>query len=336
MTGYIYNTATSSTTDNIPMEKTEHQKITIGISSCLLGERVRFDSGHKKNAYITGVLSNYFDFHPFCPEVAIGLSIPRETIRLVKHHDKIHCEGSKTPELNVTDQLYAIAEEQKEWHKTIFGYIVKKDSPSCGMERVKVYSKGAPSRIGQGLYTQQLMKNFPHLPIEEEGRLEDAHLRENFIQRVYVYARWQAMMKEGINVSKLQQFHAQHKYLLMSHNQSSARELGILAAESDKNTLATTANHYLNNMMVLLKKIATRKNHVNTLQHIQGYLKTKIDTDDKAELNEVIEEYRQGLLPLIVPITLLRHHFRKHPNAYITQSYYMAPHPGELMLMNRI
>lgn len=311
-------------------------KLNIGISSCLLGEKVRFDSGHKKNSYITSVLADYFNFMSFCPEVSIGLGIPRETIRLVSIDDKTRCVGTKTSDLDVTEQLYESAEKRKRWHEELCGYILKKDSPSCGMERVKVYKEDMPSRKGIGLYAERLMQNFPNLPVEEEGRLEDARLRENFIQRVYIYARWKALVSEEISLAKLQSFHAQHKYIFMSHNQLKAKALGALLTGTTASDIETLAQRYLTNMMVLLKIIATRNNHVNTLQHIQGYLKNHLDADDKQELHTAIGEYRKGLLPLIVPITLLRHHFRRNPNTYITNSYYMQPHPGELMLLNNL
>lgn len=312
------------------------ENIRIGISSCLLGESVRFDSGHKRNAYITGVLQNYFDFISFCPEVEIGLGIPREPIRLVSIAGDIRCQGTKNSTLDVTDKLQAIADKQKSWHRQLCGYILKKDSPSCGMERVKIYSKGAPSREGVGLYAKTLLQNFPFLPVEEEGRLEDPALRENFIQRVYTYSRWKAIQQPQLTLSDLQNFHAQHKYIFMSHNQTKARELGALLATNKNTELNSLADKYLEAMMLTLKFIATKKNHVNTLQHIQGYLKNSLDADDKKELNVVIEDYRKGLLPLIVPITLLRHHFRKNPNDYIDQSLYLSPYPGELMLLNHI
>lgn len=321
------------------MHAEEIPQIKVGVSSCLMGENVRFDSGHKKNSYITGILSNYFDFAPFCPEVSIGLGTPRETIRLVNVDDEVRCVGTKTVDLDVTAELYQSAEDQKGWHVDLSGYILKKDSPSCGMERVKLYKgieKGhMAEKTGVGIYAKRLMENFPHLPVEEEGRLGDAALRENFIQRVYIYARWQEMEKEGFTLAKLQAFHAQHKYIFMSHNQSLGRALGASLANSDQE-INELAQQYLASMMALLKSIATRKNHVNTLQHIQGYLKNDLDAGDKEELRATIEEYHKGLLPLIVPITLLRHHFRRNPKNYIENSYYLQPHPGELMLLNHI
>ncbi|MBA6414520.1 DUF1722 domain-containing protein [Colwellia sp. 6M3] len=311
-------------------------KISIGISSCLLGHKVRFDSGHKNNSYINNTLSEYFDFIPFCPEVEIGLGIPRETIRLVLLDDKVHCVGSKNPDLDVTDRLKDCAEEQKIWQQNLSGYILKKDSPSCGMERVRLYKGDMPDRIGVGIYAQKLMENYPNLPVEEEGRLGDAILRENFIQRVFIYARWQKLALEGLSLQTLNRFHAQHKYIFMSHNQAMAKELGHWLAQAHAEDPSEVLPQYLTKMMTLLKLRASRKGHVNTLHHLQGYLKNFISADDKTELVDIIDQYRNGLLPLIVPITLLRHHFRRFPNDYITDSYYMKPHPKELMLLNSL
>jgi len=318
------------------MNRESLEKIKIGISSCLMGEKVRFDSGHKRNAYINGILSNFFEFTGFCPEVEIGLSIPREPIRLVTLNDKVRCVGTRNPELDVTEDLYRSADEQQFWHRQLCGYILKKGSPSCGMERVRLYKGDIPDRKGVGLYAERLMRNFPDLPVEEEGRLEDPVLRENFIQRVYIYSRWQKLMAQAVSMKSLTLFHAQHKYIYMSHDQSMTKKLGAWLAENHKSDLATLAGQYLSKMMTLLKHPATRKNHVNTLQHIQGYLKNHLDVDDKLELTTSISQYREGLLPLIVPITLLRHHFRHHPSKYIGDSYYMQPHPAELMLLNNL
>ena len=312
------------------------EKIKIGISSCLMGEKVRFDSGHKRNAYINGILSNFFEFTAFCPEVEIGLSIPREPIRLVTLNDEVRCVGIRTPGLDVTEDLYRSADEQQFWHRQLCGYILKKGSPSCGMERVSLYKGDIPDRTGVGLYAERLMQNFPDLPVEEEGRLEDPVLRENFIQRVYIYSRWHKLMTQAVSMKSLTLFHAQHKYIYMSHNQLMAKQLGSWLAENHKSDLATLTRQYISKMTILLKHPATRKNHVNTLQHIQGYLKKYLDADDKLELTTNINQYREGLLPLIVPITLLRHHFRRHPNNYISDSYYMQPHPAELMLLNSL
>ena len=314
----------------------EHEKILIGISSCLIGDKVRFDGGHKQNRYILDTLGHYFGFRPFCPEMAIGLGVPRDTIRLIESDIGVEAVGVKNPEHNVTRQLIDTAEAQKSWQEKIFGYIVKKDSPSCGMERVRVWSKDQAQRRGTGLYTETMMRNFPQLPVEEEGRLGDPLLRENFIQRVYVYKRWRDMHDEGLDWDALTDFHARHKLILFSHNQELGRQLGRELAEAHKQPLEEYAPSYLAQLMKILKITARRSNYVNVLEHIRGYLKHEMDSDDKAELTGSIENYRRGLLPLIVPITLLRHHFRKTPNEYIERSYYMRPHPDELMLLNSL
>ncbi len=312
------------------------EKIAVGISSCLLGEPVRFDGGHKNNAYIVKTLGQYFRFIPFCPEMDIGLGVPRESIRLVEQETGIRCVGSKNPELDVTEQLIACADQQKKWHQSVCGYILKKDSPSCGMERVRVYRNDQPQRKGTGLYAQQLLTNFPHLPVEEEGRLGDPVLRENFIQRVLIFQRWRTLMEQQPKPAGITQFHARHKLILMSHDQTRYREIGKLVADIGNWQIKEFCDHYLAELMAILRIPASRKNHVNVLQHIQGYLKRDLDKEDKHELTETIHQYRLGLLPLIVPITLLRHHFRKSPNDYIDQSYYMDPHPSELMLLNEL
>lgn len=309
-------------------------KLPVGISSCLLGEKVRYDGGHKNNAYINGTLGEYFEFQPFCPEMAIGLGVPRKTIRLVQIDEEIRCRGSDDEAIDVTEQLSQCAAEQKTWQQQLCGYIFKKDSPSCGMERVKVFNKGQPSKSGIGIYARVTMENFPWLPVEEEGRLGDARLRENFIQRVYVLNRWYQLMAEGLTVHRLGNFHSRHKLILMSHSQKGCQALGQLVAGVTKESLLADAEKYLLMMMSTLKKIAKRRNHVNVLQHIQGYLKKNLDTDDKAELTEVIRRYADEELPLIVPITLLKHHFRKAPDEYIANSFYMTPHPQELKLLN--
>jgi len=318
--------------------KKAFSEVKIGVSSCLLGENVRFDAGHKKNQYLSNVLSHYFEFLPFCPEVAIGLGVPREPIRLINEDNIIKCVGTKNTDFDVTNKLVSIANEQVDWHGKISGYILKKDSPSCGMERVKVYKPASPKqkipeKNGTGIYAQQLINNFPDLPVEEEGRLNDLIIRENFIQRVYVYHRWHQMLSTNFSLKDIQQFHAQHKYIFMSHSQSALKELGALLAKNHPD-ITELAKNYLSQAMALLKNKATKSNHANTLLHIQGYLKKFISADNKQELNETIEQYRNGYVPLIVPITLLRHHFRKYPNDYIEQSFYLWPHPGELMLLN--
>lgn len=316
---------------------TEHSsKIPVGISSCLLGEQVRYDGGHKNNEYIRQTLGQYFDFRAFCPEVASGMSIPRPTIQLRYSEHGIRSVGVKDHRMDVTDQIQSACAQQQ-WLNEMCGYILKKDSPSCGMERVRIYrDNNYADRTGTGLFAQFIKDRYPLLPMEEEGRLGDPHLRENFIQRVYVFYRWKKLISEPITEQRLTDFHARHKLIAMSHDQNKAKALGRLLANSEKTALETIAAEYINGLMNCLRIVATRGNHVNVLQHIQGYLKKSLDKDDKAELKETVDRYQQGQLPLIVPITLLRHHFRRQPDKFIGQSYYMSPYPEEISLLNQI
>ena len=317
-------------------QNSDPEKIPVGISSCLAGEKVRFDGGHKQNRYVMNTLGQFFRFRRFCPEMAIGLGVPRETIRLVSIDGRTEAIGNKTKQLNFTQALIDCAEQQAQWHAQIFGYIVKKDSPSCGMERVRVYHGEQPQRNGSGLYTKTLMRNFPALPVEEEGRLGDPALRESFVKRVITYKRWHDLVAGGLSWAALTKFHARHKLILYSHNQQLGRELGRELSQARSLPIGDYSSAYLLKLMAILKIPAKRSNHVNVLEHIRGYLKDELDKSDKQELTDSIENYRLGLLPLIVPITLLRHHFRRHPNAYIEECWYLQPHPDELMLLNSL
>ncbi|HEY5738181.1 MAG TPA: DUF523 and DUF1722 domain-containing protein [Gammaproteobacteria bacterium] len=314
----------------------QQDKILIGVSSCLIGEKVRFDGGHKQSRYLLDTLGQYFAFRPFCPEMAIGLGVPRETIRLADIDGRVRAIGNKSPDLDVTDALLDCAQQQAGWHRDLFGYVVKKDSPTCGMERVRVYHGEHPQRNGTGLYTQVMMRNFPALPVEEEGRLGDPVLRESFVKRVFIYKRWHDLLDAGLDWAALTDFHARHKLILYSHHQERGRQLGRELAQAHSQPVEDYAPRYLDELMSVLRIYARRSNHVNVLEHIRGYLKQDLDKDDKQELTESIENYRLGRLPLIVPLTLLRHHFRKHPDPYIERSYYMQPHPDELMLLNSL
>jgi len=316
---------------------TPSEKIPVGISSCLLGQRVRYDGGHKSHSYIMQTLGEYFEFRSFCPELEIGLGVPRKPIRLSRIGSKqIRCIAIDEPEHDLTPALRDCADTQRSWQEKLCGYILKKDSPSCGMERVKIWDELMPIREGKGIYADQLMQNFPYLPVEEEGRLGDAVLRENFIQRVFALHRWQRMLAAGLTLASLIEFHARHKLVIMSHDQNEYRSLGQLVAKTTRENLQENATAYLLQFMQALKVRATRGNHVNVLQHIQGYLKTELTADDKQELVQTIDSYRLGMLPLIVPITLLNHYFRRFPDSYIANSWYMRPYPAEMKLQNDI
>ncbi len=313
------------------------ERIKVGISSCLLGQQVRYDGGHKRDPYINGTLSDYFDFIPLCPVVAIGLTIPRPPIRLVQKGEEIRVVGVKDPTIDVTEQLHAYGREMGERQGKIGGYIFKARSPSCGMERVKVYDEQGRTRgKAAGAFAHSLMKKLPLLPVEEEGRLGDARLRENFIMRVFVYHHWQQMVASGLTVARLQAFHADHKYLVMAHNQAAYKRMGKMLADITADNVKVVSCLYMEELMTALRRPATRRSHVNVLQHLLGYLKKQLDAQDKAEMLEVIGQYGDGVVPLIVPITLLKHHFRRHPHNYIERQVYLTPHPQELMLHNLI
>lgn len=311
-------------------------KIPVGISSCLLGEKVRFDGQHKRDVFVEKTLGAYFEFRPFCPEVAIGLGVPRQPIRLVARDDGLHCVSIVDAELDYTAALNACADEQTHWQRDLCGYILKSASPSCGMERVKVYESAPGRRDGVGIYAAALMRHFPDLPVEEEGRLGDPLLRENFIQRVHVMWRWREMERQGLSVAALLSFHARHKLILMSHSIEAYRNLGPLIAGATGENLAEVAAQYFSALMTALKEPASRGRHVNVLQHIQGYLRPHLDAEGRQELGEVFARYQRGEVPLIVPVTLLNHYFRRFPNAYIRDSWYMQPYPAGLSLQNGI
>ncbi|HEY5791627.1 MAG TPA: DUF523 and DUF1722 domain-containing protein [Gammaproteobacteria bacterium] len=308
----------------------------VGISSCLLGSEVRFDTGHKRDNYIVGTLGQWFEFVPVCPEVEAGLGLPRPPVRLVGDPERPRVIGVRHPDLDVTAVLAAHAAQRVETLAGLSGYILKKDSPSCGMERVKVYPEqgGAGVRSGRGVFARALQQRWPLLPVEEEGRLGDPVLRENFIQRVFVLHRWQQLEAAGVSKAALVGFHAAHKLVLMAHDQAAAKRLGQLVAALDGRRLKAQAAEYVALLMATLARRATRARHVNVLQHLAGYLKRALDAADKAELQEVLEAYRRGEVPLVVPLTLFKHHFRRHPDPYVARQHYLEPHPRELMLRN--
>lgn len=315
-------------------------RINIGISSCLLGNKVRFDGGEKHNSYVTNTLSAYFDFVSFCPEVEAGMAIPRPPIHLVRKDNVIYIKEVKDWSRDHTHSLESFCHTTADRIQPLCGFILKKDSPSCGMERVKIYDaehpKSPPVREGTGVFAGYLKTHFPLLPLEEEGRLTDAVLRENFIERVFIYHRWHNLKNQGMSMHGLVNFHADHKYIIMAHSPSEAKKLGQLVANTDGLELKELSETYIATLMSLLQKPVSRGRHGNVLSHLMGYLHDDLDSQDRAEMVETIEQYQQGYLPLIVPLTLLKHHFRRHPKPYIERQYYLNPHPRELMLRNQL
>lgn len=320
------------------MQESSVSKPKIGISACLLGAPVRYNAGHKESRWCSRILVEHFDFVPVCPEVAIGLGTPREPIRLVGDKDNTQAVGTVHPDINVTEPLAAYGERMAGELTDLCGYIFMQKSPSCGLERVKIYrNNGAPQREGgRGIYAQAFCARHPDLPVEEEGRLCDPVLRENFLVRVGAYAQWQALLAQGLSRRALTEFHSRFKYQLMANNPLQYKVLGKLLGSMGRGDADVIGPRYFSELMQALKRCATRGTHSNVLQHISGYLKRDIDAQDKEELQRLITQYREGIVPLVVPMTLLKHLFRIHPDPYIAQQTYLQPHPENLSLRNAI
>lgn len=313
-------------------------KVRIGVSQCLLGDKVRFDAGHKHSKVCTEVLAQRFEFVPVCPEMGIGLGAPRETIHLVGAPDEeaVRVVGTRTATLDVTERLEAYGREKAAELTDLSGYIFMGRSPSCGLGGIKVYHEnGNPvGRSARGVYAREFIARHPLLPVEEEGRLRDPVLCDNFVTRVYAWQRWQALAASGLTQAKLQDFHARHKYLLMAHKPAAYQHLGRLVALAHQRPVADAARDYIHDFMATLKTPASNRSHSNVLQHLAGYLKKRLDSPGRQELATLIDDYRQGKVPLIAVLTLLRHHLRQFPNAYVQRQVYLEPHPPELLLRN--
>ena len=308
-------------------------RIRLGISSCLLGQKVRFDGNHKQDSYLSETLGMYFEWVPVCPEVAIGLGIPRPPIRLVGSPESPRAIGVKDDSLDVTDKLATYGRRQARQLVDLSGYVFKSNSPSCGIERVKIHQRtGIPAKNGRGIYAKAFLAVRPWLPAEEEGRLSDPRLRENFIERVFAYRRWQDLVASGLSASRLVDFHTRHKLALMAHDVESYRALGRLVARAGSRTPNELGHDYISRFMTAMKRLATPARHANVMMHLMGYLNKELDAIDKAELLELIHAYRQGVLPLASPLTLLRHHFRRYPDPYIARQTYLHPDPREWLL----
>lgn len=313
-------------------------KIRIGISSCLLGEKVRWDGGHKRDRFITDTLGGYFEWVPVCPELEVGMGVPRETVRLTGTPESPRMVGVKSGRDWTAPMRDHCRERVRGLEKMdLSGYILKSDSPSCGMERVRVYpEKGTATRKGVGTFARALMEHFPLLPVEEEGRLCDPGLRENFIERVFAYRRWRDLEASGCRRGDLVAFHTAHKFLVLSHSPRHHQALGRLVAAAKRHGADRLATLYGGTFMEALRVPATVKGHCNVLQHLAGFLKDRLDAAEKREMGEVLEDYRRGLAPLAVPLTLLKHHVRRHGITFVSDQIYLNPHPKELMLRNHV
>lgn len=310
----------------------DKSEVIIGISACLVGEKVRFDASNKPSNFCIHELGQHVTYKAYCPEVAVGLPIPRPTIRQIKTDDVIKVarpDGSG----DVTEALQAYGKKVAEMSKNLSGYVFCAKSPSCGMERVKVYSPKGDSLVsdGVGVFAREIMKANPLLPCEENGRLNDPVIRENFVARVFAYRHWQALAESGLTKHKLMTFHSEYKYTVMSHDLVAYKALGQLLARADM-PLEDMAEQYIQGFMSALKIRATRKKHANTLAHIQGYFSKQLSNVERQELTEQIEAYRQGLMPLVVPLALIKHYLLMYPKAYLAKQAYLNPYPEALKL----
>jgi len=314
-------------------------RVRIGVSACLLGKKVRYDGQHKRDAFLTETLDPFVEWVPVCPELELGLGVPREPVRLVGRPEAPRLVAERSG-ADHTEAMRAFAEARVAalGKEGLAGFITKKDSPSCGMERVRVHPArgGPPRREGVGAFLRVLRERLPLLPVEEEGRLHDPALRESFVERVYAHARFQAAVAEGMTRGKLVAFHTAHKLLLLAHSPAAYRRLGALVGGLGRGSLAEAVAAYGAGLMDALRVPATRGRHANVLHHALGYFREFLPADDRQELQAIVGDYARGLLPLVVPLTLLRHHLRRHQVEYLAGQVYLDPDPRELCLKNHV
>lgn len=315
----------------------DHKKPIIAVSACLLGESVRYDGGHKKNTYILDHLKNVVKLITVCPEVEFGMGIPREPIRLVDQSGDIKLLGQSSS-IDHTRKMEKWSKSRllKKDLKHIDGYIFKSKSPSCGLQKVKVYTEKGVRLNGTGVFASQFKSIYPHVPYEDEGRLNSPQLREHFIVKVFSHFRWNQHLQKKKTIHGLMEFHARHKYLLMSHCPTTLKKLGQHLAESKGKDISTIYTQYHLLLQEAFSRKATVRKHVNVLLHMMGYFKKNISTIEKKELVRKIDQYHKGLVPLIVPLTLINHHVLVHEPEYLSQQVYLNPHPAELMLRNHV
>ena len=314
------------------------RRICIGVSACLLGRNVRYDGGHKHDCYVTGTLGRHFRWVPVCPEVEIGLPTPRPSLRLERHGGSfrivMHGDGREFTGLM---RIYARHRVAELVENELSGYILKKNSPSCGMDRVRVYnSEGNFVRDGRGIFARVLMERLPDLPVEEEGRLRDPALCENWLTRVFAYRRLRLFWQTPWSIGDLMRFHTRHKFLLLAHSPGGYREMGQLVSDVKMRNRGELQDLYQSSFMASLSKIATRAKHTNILQHIMGFFKNNLDAAAKCELCDCIMDYHRGLVPLSVPLALVKHYVRIFDVEYLRDQFYLDPHPKELALRNHI
>ena len=319
------------------MSKLFDQKIPVGISACLMGQEVRFNGGHKRSLFCLQTLAPYFEFTAECPEMAIGLGVPRPAIRLSGDFEHPDVIGSDNSDINVTAALTQYSQQRAAMGGALSGYIFMKDSPSCGLYSAKVYTAtGVHAKKRAGIFAAALVAAHPNLPVEEEGRLNDSVLRENFIARVYVYHRLKALEAEGISAAKLVALHSQLKFFVMSYSQKLYKQLGQMVAKAGVGEIADVWSEYVRELMAGTRKAHNHRGHSNTLYHLLGYLKENVPSEFRRELAVAIEEYRSHEVPLAVPMELLSHYLDHYASDYIRQQVYLQPHPRALGLRNSL
>ena len=318
----------------------ESNKPVIGIGACLVGHKVRYNGEAKRKNQHLRSLGEHAEFRSFCPEMAIGMGVPREPVRLVGDLESERLTDSATQREDYSAPMKAYARDVLDRNPDMAGYVLVKGSPSCGFERVKRYNEKGNVILNDavGLFASELAKLDPLLPLEEDGRLNDASLRENFVSRVFVYRDWKQLSAEPMSYSRLTDFWARHKYLLMSRNVNACKAIGRILANSGSGSVSTedVASQFITLLMEGLRCVATRKTHTNVLQHIRGYLKRDLGHEDRQEMDNLITQYSSGQVPLVVPVTLLKHHFKHHSSGYIEKQAYMQPYPEQLSLRNHI
>ena len=315
-----------------------HEHVRLGISACLLGERVRFDGGHKRDPFLVDTLGRFVEWVPVCPEVESGMEAPRESMRLVQTAGQIRLLTNRSGE-DRTDTMRCFARRRVDelGGDELSGFVLKKDSPTCGLERVKVYgTAGIPVKSGRGLFAEALATRFPLLPVEEEGRLNDPRLRENFIERVFAYRRLAHLFGTRWSMGHVVRFHTVHKLTLMAHQPQAYQRLGRVVASGKSMDRREFQDAYSSAFMAALGVIATPRRQANVLQHMLGYFKDSLDRESRAELLALIEDHACGRVPLVVPLTLFRHHIRRYGVPYLAGQTYLQPHPVELMLRNHV
>ena len=306
----------------------------IGVSACLASQAVRYDGSFITNQFIKNECSAFFDIHTVCPEVEAGMGVPRQVIQLRDFDGETKLVYSKNPETEITGFMRDFSDKRIKRLPALDGYIFKKDSPSCGVYKVPVKNdkSGMRKRNGVGIFAQAFKDQFPLVPTEDEGRLHDKGIRENFLERIYAHYRWRQIHASENPLKAFRDYHKNYKLILMAKDNGASKHLGRLVAKVNRDNFSEISEQYISLFMQAMSKIPSQGHHVNVMMHILGYLKDHLNKKDKAELLEWFEIYREKRVARITPMMLLQHHFNRHENDYIADQYYFSPFPGKLML----